>query len=409
MTAQLDIIADSGTGYTPRQLADFQTAINAAHALIVDPKTGQVPFQNNTDDTILMQVVGIIAEAIGIVDNSAAWLATASGALLDALVQLNGIIKKRGAPTVLLMALRNGTPGGLVIRGSIISEEGGERRSYETSEDVVLDANGYAEVNAICTTMGEYVPALGTVVSVQTPTAVWNDATNIATVSAGTLPESDAELRLRQQVSTNATSYRQIEAIEAAVLNVPGVTFARSYQNRELETDDRGIPGKTLSVVAVGGDEFEICTAIRLRSPLGIRYFGNVSRTFTDINFQSEVVRFSRPTQIPIFLRINGKIVNDERIQVFPANGRDLIKDAIVGFAVNGKLPCNTNGNTGFPPGQDIIRSYLGDPINRVGGFNVQSIETSTDGGQTWASADVVIPWNAIGVILKENIEVIAE
>ncbi len=408
MTAQLDITGSSDNGYTPRQLADFQTAINAAHALIVDPKTGQIPFQNNTDDTILQQVTAIICKAIQACDNAAAWLAlmrdpaTSTGALLSALVQLNGIIRKAGAPTVISMRLI-GDAGTLVPAGSLIAEANGTR-SYETYTDTVLDATGMGDVYAVATETGPYVPGAGTVVVVQTPIPGWSEATNLGLITQGTETESDAALRRRQQISTNATSYRQIEAIEAAVYNVDGVTFARTFQNRTLETDDRGIPGKTVAVVAVGGDEYGICEAISMRSPLGVGFWGNVSRSFTNSWGEVTMVRFSRPVEIPIWVKITLSIINDERIEVFPGNGLELIKEAIVNFAETGHTPCEPLGNTGFPPGQDIIRSYLYSPINSIGGARVVKIELSTD-GSTWNEADMVIPWDAIGLFSGDRIE----
>ncbi len=407
MTAQLDITGSSNSGYTPRQLADFQNAINAAHALIVDPRTGEVPFQNGSDDTILQQVVAIISEAIQACDNGAAWAsrmrdpATASGALLSALVHLNGILRKQGSPTILNMRL-TGTPNTLVPAGSLITEVG-STVSFATYTDAVLDANGEATVYANAVETGPYNPGVGTVVVVQTPIPGWSEATNISTISVGTDTETDQKLRYRQQISTNATSYRQIDAIESSVYNVDGVTFARSYQNRTLETDDRGIPGKTLAVVAVGGDEVEICDAIYLRSPLGIGFIGNVGHEETDANGEVVFVQFSRPEEIPIWIRITLHIVNDERIQVFPANGLELIRDAIVEFAQSGHTACEPLGNTGFPPGQDIIRSYLYTPINSVGGTSIQLIETSLD-GETWEQQDISVAWDQIGTFANERI-----
>ncbi len=409
MTAQLDITGSSENGYTPRQLADFQTAINQSTALIVDPKTGQLVFQNNSDDTIMQQFVAIISEAIQACDNAAAWLsrmrdpATASGALLHALVQLNGILAKRGSPTIITMRL-TGTPGTLVPANSVIAEAQGSH-SYKTYADSVIGSGGTVDVQAYCTEAGNYIPGTGTVVIVQTPIPGWSEATNTGLISTGTVAETDAELRWRQQISTNKTSYRQIEAIAAAIYNIEGVTFVRAYQNRDLETDDRGIPGKTLAVVAVGGDDSDICREIELRSPLGIRYIGNVSKDIGDPTREPVIVSFTRPNQRPIWIRVTISIVNDERIQIFPDNGVQLIKEAIVRFSQEGHTPCEPLGNTGFPPGQDIILSYLYSPINSIGGASIIDVQSSTD-GISYSRSDVPIAWNEIGIFSEDRIEV---
>ena len=39
-------------GFIPNRLADIQGDMNASIALIVDPHTGEYPFQNVTDDAV---------------------------------------------------------------------------------------------------------------------------------------------------------------------------------------------------------------------------------------------------------------------------------------------------------------------------------------------------------------------
>lgn len=51
-------------GFIPKRLADIQNDMNASIALIVDPHTGEYPFQNVTDDAVLQQVVGVFASAL---------------------------------------------------------------------------------------------------------------------------------------------------------------------------------------------------------------------------------------------------------------------------------------------------------------------------------------------------------
>ena len=55
-------------GFIPKRLADIQNDMNASIALIVDPATGEYPFQNAADDAILQQIVGVFASAL-----EAAW------------------------------------------------------------------------------------------------------------------------------------------------------------------------------------------------------------------------------------------------------------------------------------------------------------------------------------------------
>lgn len=396
-------------GLVPRQLADIQRAMNEALALIVDPRTGEKPFQNATDDTILQQVVAIFAEAVSNVENAAAITnrqrdpLTATGAMLSALVQLNAILRKAGAPTIIPLTL-TGTPSTLVPAGSVVSTAD-NLYAFAINADVVIPQSGTAPAIGICTTETDADPDPGTVVVIQTPVSGWDSTTNGVTVSVGSTEETDAKLRARQQLSTNATSYRQIEAVRAAVANVEGVSFVRAYQNSGLETDERGIPGKSIACVVVGGDDADIADAIFFRVPIGIGYYGNVSKTIYDDMGMGTAVQFSRPTERLVSVRIQMSVVVDEGIQVFPSNGVDLIKKAILDFAANGHSLCEPLGNAGFVPGQDIVRSYLYTPVNSIGGARVQSIELAVDGG-SFSQNDIAIAWDEIGIFSENRIEV---
>ncbi len=405
-------IATAGSfddGFVPRQLADIQISMNEDLAEIVDPRTGEKPFQNATDDTILQQTVAEFAEATAATENAAAIAfamrdpLTATGAGLSALVQLNAILRKAGASTIIPVTLE-ADPATLIGLGSLISTPNGEM-SFSINENVVIPQSGTAQSTAICTVFGPIDPDPGTVVVIQTPVPGWKNVTNGETISVGTAEETDLELRRRQQQSTTNTAYRHIEAIRAAVLNVPGVTFCRAYQNSTLATDARGIPGKDVAVVAVGGDDRAIAEAMFYEFGISQVGHGNRTEVFYDDQMIAYPISFSRPVERDINVRIILEVVVDEGIQVFPSNGPELIKAAILDFAVAGHTPCEPLGNSGFPPGQDIIRSYLYSPINSIGGARVVSIELGVDGGAL-AEQDITIAWDEIGIFAAERIEV---
>ena len=221
-------------GFIPKRLADIQNDMNASIALIVDPHTGEYPFQNVTDDAVLQQVVGVFASAL-----EEAWEAAYeasvqfdpqknTGAGQSGTVQLNAITRKAGTKTILTFDL-TGTPGVLVPAGALIASASGET-AYALQENVIFPAvvegqrTSHTTARGVCTEYGAFDPGPGTVNTIQTPVAGWFNASNTATESVGTAQETDEELRKRQQRSTQLTSYRQIDAIYASVLAVEGVT-----------------------------------------------------------------------------------------------------------------------------------------------------------------------------------------
>lgn len=411
-TDQGVVFGSTSTGFVPRQLKDIMRAINEDLAIIVDPRTGDKPFQNASDDTILQQIVAIFAEEVSFTENAAHEAfymrdpLTATGAGESHLVQLNGIIRHPGSRTIIPVTL-TGSPGALIPADSRIGHADG-LTEYAINVDAVIPLSGECVVSATCTKDGPYDPEADTVVTILTPASGWNSATNGITSSVGKLEETDEELRRRQQLATNATSYRQIEAIRAAVANVAGVTFVRAYQNRTLIADERGIPGKTLACVVVGGDDQLVANAIIMRTPLGIGYSGSTCVTFYDDQAISTAVQFSRPTERPIYVRVNISVVIDEGIQIFPSDGIQRIKDAIIDFSRYGHSICEPLGNPGFPPGQDIVRSQLYTPINSIGGSKVHSVSLGFDADDV-AEQDLTIAWDEIGMFTAENIQVILQ
>lgn len=97
----------TGAGFIPKRLADIQSDLNLELANIVDPSTGEYPFQNAADDAILQQVVGVFASAL-----EEAWEAAYeasvqfdpqknAGGGASGTVQLNAITRKAGTRTIL--------------------------------------------------------------------------------------------------------------------------------------------------------------------------------------------------------------------------------------------------------------------------------------------------------------------
>ena len=396
-------------GFIPKRLADIQNDMNASIALIVDPHTGEYPFQHVTDVAVLQQVVGVFASAL-----EEAWEAAYeasvqfdpqknTGAGQSGTVQLNAITRKAGTKTILTFDL-TGTPGVLVPAGALIASASGET-AYALQENVIFPAvvegqrTSHTTARGVCTEYGAFDPGPGTVNTIQTPVAGWFNASNTATESIGTAQETDEELRKRQQRSTQLTSYRQIDAIYASVLAVEGVTYCRAYQNATAyPVDDRGIPFKEVAVVAEGGDPAAITDALFLRFPVGVIGHGSISITKYDQQGVGYPISFSRPTPIPVYVNVIVEITNRSE---FPDNGIQLIKEAIVAYAQYG----DTSNTEGFPPGEDVIRTRLYTPINSIAGHEIILCEIGTEQGSL-AEENILIAWNQVATFDVDDITV---
>ena len=405
-------MADFGvtsTGFTPKRLADIVDSLTARLQSVQDPVTGETLQFDPTDSSVLANIVGIVAEEIAAVW-SAAQLAYLqfdprynTGAGQSGTVQLNGIIRDPGHATVLSLAL-TGTDGAIIPAGSLVTTPD-RLATFATTESVTI-ASGTATVTAACTEPGPVVVAGSTTMLIATPTAGWATATCSSTPIAGAAPETDEALRLRQQSATSTTAYRHIEAIYAAIMAVPGVTYCRVYQNATLDNPDtRSIGAKSIAAVVLGGVDEDIANALFLRTPVGIGYTGTTVITITDAFGTEYDIGFMRPTPVAIDIVVAVAKVDDS----FPAaTYADDIKAAIIAYAAGGGSAvgaATTFDQTGFVPGASIYRSLLYTPINSVSGHRVTTL-TLAKHGESQGTSDITIAWDELATFDTANITV---
>ena len=115
--------------------------------------------------------------------------------------------------------------------------------------------------------------------------------------------ESDAEVRQRMNLATAARGAFSLDAMEAELRKISGVSHLLIRVNDEGTTVD-SIPGHTVAAYVNGGNAGLVAGAIWRKKPPGIGTYGTVSRTVTDEQGNSHTVKFSRPTLLSISFRI---------------------------------------------------------------------------------------------------------
>ena len=400
----------TSTGFVQKRLADIIDSLNAKLQTIVDPTTGETLRIDPGEVSVITQIRDIFASELASCWENAALAYLQfdplynTGAGQSGTVQLNAITRKPGAGTIINITM-TGTDGTAIPQGFSIGTTD-KKYEFTIDQEYTIGSEGTVTGTATCTTYGAIDPEVGSVAAILTPTTGWTAVTNTSTASLGTLEETDEELRIRQQVSTSATSYRQIDAIYSAIYNIPGVTYCRVYQNTDTSTDGRGIPAKTIAVVALGGDDETIANAMFFRVPIGIAYHGNTTVTLTDKQGFSYDVKFQRPTEVPINVEVDISSVDNS----FPSSTYETdITNAIINFAQYGagKLGCQTNfDRNGFPPGDDIIISQLYLPVLSVPGLKINSLKISKD-TDPLGTSDIDIAWDEVGQFTAENIDII--
>lgn len=298
----------------------------------------------------------------------------ATGNTLSNLVQLNGITRLPATSSRAQLSV-TGTAGTTIPSGSLVStSDTGDQ--FSTEVDVTLDGAGNGSVFANAVNTGPITALAGTITEIDTPITGWSTVNNSADAQLGTDEETDVELRARREQSVARDAQAIIDAIFAGVANVPGVTQTVVLENDTDVVDSNGLPPHSFQVIVVGGVDEEIGDVIWLKKPAGILSFGSTTVQIIDSQGIPHDISFSRPATIDIYVEVDLTTFAE-----YPANGDDLIKQAIVDYA-NGDLIAGR----GFSLADDVIYTRLYTPINSVQGHEIDALRIGTSPSPTGTS-----------------------
>jgi len=289
----------------------------------------------------------------------------ASGASLSNLVQLNKI--NRLLPTRSRVELSlTGDSGTVIVAGSLVStSDTGDTLS--TNDSVTIDGAGNAVVQATALEFGPISMLAGTIIQIETPLSGWDTVTNDDNATVGTNEESDSDLRARRQRSVAINAQAIIDAIRAGVESIDNVTQAVVLENDTNVEDSNGLPPKSFQVVVSGGTNADVADVIWLKKPAGILAFGDITVEIIDSQGIAHDISFSRPDPVVVYVEVKLTTFPE-----YPANGDNLIKQAIVDYA-NGDLVDNRS----FGLGDNVIYTRLYTPINSVAGHEIDDLQIS--------------------------------
>lgn len=231
---------------------------------------------------------------------------------------------------------------------------------------------------------GAKILPIGELNEIETPVFGWNRVNNLVDGIVGNDRESDEALRIRREQSILITATHTLQAIKSKVRQLDNVADVFAMENNTETTDLFGTPRQFIWLVVEGGKDLEIATSIYNTVAGGIGTRGNQHITVQDSDGQNYIINFDRPTYIDVDIEIEYV-----RLDNFPNNGDDLIKDALV------------NRGNQYLINEDLIYSRLYTPINSVAGVQVDSLKVNN------AMSNIVTLPNEKIRILRENITLI--
>ena len=308
---------------------------------------------------------------------------------LEIIAGLKASIDLGGEPVIVVDNL-DGT-------GRIYSDDG--ITPFSISADVNLQIDTQASPgNYTAVNTGPISVPANTLITIVNPISGLGSINNLAAGLAGRIAETDEKLRNRRRELLTGLGAATDEAIRQAVLQqVDGVTACLVISNRLDVADGDGRPPHSFETVVSGGDEDDIAQIIWENMPAGIYPEGNIIKTIVDSTGTSQTVRFSRPTNVYIWVDLDYSLNTEEN---FPTNGEDLIKDNIVEWALQ-----NIN------IGDDVIYQRLSIPVYEVPGISTIQIELATSATPTgppgaYSAANVTIAADELAAFATTRITV---
>lgn len=325
---------------------------------------------------------------------------TAQGVGLSRVVQINGIQRNTsGFSTVELVLVGvNGT----TLSNAIAIDTNQQQWSIPTP--TTIPGSGTITVTATAIAPGAITALPNTITGIFTPTNGWQSVNNPAAATPGAGVEIDAALRTRQSQSVANPSLTVFEGTLGAVRNVSGVITAQGYENPTNTTDANGLPPHSISVVASGGLDSDVASAIQVHKTPGAQTYGSTTVLVDDSHGMPIYINFYRPTNATI----------NAQVTITPLAGYDSSFAALIQAAISAAIlavPTNEFSNIGIDivitklyPAAYLIANGVQNPAGLT--FNVVSIEISKNANPL-GSVDVQLLFNEIPVCIPSSVVVV--
>ena len=230
----------------------------------------------------------------------------AEGAALDARVAINGIERNGGTYSttdVTITVDRAMTLNGLDSSGTpfTVADDAGNQ-FYLVSEQIIVGAGAVAysfravDIGAVDIQQNTITSQVTVVMGV---TAVNNpDAADVIGVDE----ESDADLKLRRNVSLSVAANNSLDTMRANILDVAAVTDAYVWENHTNAADLFAIAGNTMWAIVEGGEDQDIAQVIYSKRSAGCGMEGAEAVLVDKSNGENFEVLFDRPTYVPLYI-----------------------------------------------------------------------------------------------------------
>lgn len=303
---------------------------------------------------------------------------TAQGAGLARVVKINGLTKLVPSFSTVTLTIVGTT--GTVITNGIASDTLNQQWLLPTT--VTIPDAGTIDVTATAALIGFVTADIATITTIYTPTLGWQTVNNAAAATPGAAVETDAALRIRQSISTSNPALTVFEATVGAVANVTGVTKVYGYENNTNSDDANSLPPHSICIVAIGGDETDVCNAIVSKKTPGTDTYGgnnSVSKVVYDNQGMPLTIKYDTGSTAEIQVTVTGTALPG-----YSADFAALIQSAVAAYINSLPIGGNTT-NEEVNPFSIIPSAYLNGAI-QGGTYVITAITVGKNSGMQGSS-----------------------
>lgn len=208
--------------------------------------------------------------------------AYASGRMQDAIGRIY-FLERTPAEATTVTATCSGLTGAVIPLGSLAQATDGN--IYASTAAGTIGVGGTVDIPFQCTVTGPVICTAGSLSAIYKAVPGWDSVTNVADGVVGNDVESRAEFEARRAASVALNARGSIEAVRAAVLNVPNVLDAYVTDNSTgspVTTGGVTLAAHSLYVCVSGGATADVAQAIWSKKDPGCAYNGSTTVTVYD-------------------------------------------------------------------------------------------------------------------------------
>lgn len=235
------------------------------------------------------------------------------GALLDQRCAINNVYRKAGTfttvnvnvtvnTTVTLQGL-DSNYNSIDGTGYTIQDDAGNRFILANTQTLTA---GTTSVLFRSETMGEVIVLPNTITTPVTIVLGVVSVNNPTVASfVGSDEETDANLKVRRRQSVALGSFGYLNGLQAALLQLDGVSDAKVYENDTNVTDSDGIPAHSIWVVMDGGDADDVANTIYAKKTPGCGMRGDITYNITTPANMTFTARWDEADTIPLYIKFD--------------------------------------------------------------------------------------------------------